>query len=521
MSDDENDDYIINAERAAKQRYLTEELIDLSYDPNLFMDFISKKKEPNIDLWTFEELQEIISQFKMKHRPGDTLDVPKAPIAAEVPQHAHKDHEIKEVPVHQPPPKAEPIINSSPPVNPLTDSKKFEPSAPVLVPEEIKQEKVSPVEEAKTETLCMKSKDIEKNPLVGCKDLKVTISEPQVTGGGIFSKKYVLYTITTEPLAWVVKRRYSDFSWLRSTLFTLHLAAYLPPIPEKKTKGNLEEKTINKRQQYLNQFITVLTKDPVLLGSSHLEQFLREPDDKKFKKYTKAQKTKRPECAFQTINLNGEAFIYHGDCSKVYDSQEKYTTLSEAITKKIKHKCSTLMESERRLSDSLKKYADSIKELQEVQNKIPNNEQNSLICSALVESLNSWSARESENVLGINSTLRIPFSYVHKEMEILKELLKERKGIYTYYRNLEAKQKPDKARDLLDKSRELYGYANYKTQREVERVLKDETDLAMKHFIEAGRKQAERVTKFHMIWGALMQKLTEMKFDKESKEPGN
>ena len=518
MSDDENDDYIINAERAAKQRYLTEELLDLSYDANLFMDFISKVKEPNIDHWTFEELQDIISKFKMKHRPGDTFDVPKpsappqvhhpAPVVHNEPVVESKSAEPKpqapQIPPKQSHPEPKPESQNPPPVPPSP------------------QEKVTSVEEIKSETVCLKSKEIERNALVEINDLRVTVSEPQVTGGGIFSKKYVLYTVTTEPLAWVVKRRYSDFLWLRSTLFTMHLAAYLPPLPEKKTKGNLEEKTISKRQQFLNQFTTVLIKDKVLLGSTHLEQFLKEPDDKKFKKYVKAQKVKRPECAFQTINLTGEALIDFGDFSKVYDSQEKYTTLSEALTKKIKHKCSMLMESERKLSESLKKYADSIKELQEAQNKIPNNEQNALICLALNESLVSWSTRESENVLGINSALRIPFSYTHKEMEVLKEMLKERKGIYTYYRTLEAKQRPDKPRDLLDKSKELYGYANYKTQREVERVLKDETKLAILHFMEAGKKQAERVTKFHMIWGALMQKLSEMKFDQETKkEPGH
>jgi len=512
MSDDENEDYMINAERAAKQRFLTEELIDLSYDPNLFMDFISKVKEPNIDLWTFEELQDILSKFKMKHRPGDTLDVPKSSAKTEIPPPAPIIHNEQVIKSSQAEPKPQTSQN-----HPIQSDPNPKPDSSQPPPQSI-SEKVTSVEEIKSETAVLKSKEIEKNALVECNELRVTVSEPQVTGGGIFSKKYVLYTVTTEPLAWVVKRRYSDFLWLRSTLFTMHLAAYLPPLPEKKTKGNLEEKTISKRQQFLNQFTTVLIKDKVLVGSSHLEQFLKEPDEKKFKKYVKAQKVKRPECAFQTINMTGEALIDQGDFSKVYDSQEKYTTLSEALTKKIKHKCSLLMESERKLSESLKKYADSIKELQEAQNKIPNNEQNALICLALNESLVSWSARESENVLGINSALRIPFSYTHKEMEVLKELLKERKGIYSYYRTLEAKQKPDKPRDLLDKSKELYGYANYKTQREVERVLKDETKLAILHFMEAGKKQAERVTKFHMIWGSLMQKLSDMKFDQETKK---
>ena len=520
MSDDENDDYMITAERAAKQRYLTEELIDLSYDPNLFMDFISKVKEPNIDLWTFEELQEIISKFKMHHRPGDTLDIPKSQTQPE--------------PVQQAP---EPIVNKPQvqskapekvPDNHLAEERKSNEvlssqnlaavSSSVqagLIPSTAGPKPEIQPEEIKHELTLLKTKNTEKNGLTECSDLKVNVSEPLVTGGGIFSKKYVVYTVITEPFGWSVKRRYSDFVWLRSSLLTINLASYLPPLPEKKAKGNLEEKTIKKRQQFLNQFIVVLAKDPVMLGSSMVESFLREPDEKKFKKITKSTKLKKPETVVQTININGEASVEYGDCSRVYDPQEKYTSLAESITKKIKHRCSTLMETERKLADSIRKYAENIKELQDVQAKIPNNEGNSTICGAIHESLIKWSDHELENILGINSCLRIPFSYTHKEMEVLKEMLKERKSSYSNYKSLEAKQKPDKPRDALERSREVYGYYNHKVQREVDRVLKDETELGIRHFMNTAKVQAERVTQFHMIWGALMQKLSDMKFDME------
>jgi hypothetical protein len=262
--------------------------------------------------------------------------------------------------------------------------------------------------------------------------------------------------------------------------------------------------------------MVVLTKDPVMLGSSTVESFLRETDEKKFKKQVKSSKFKKPETVVQTINPNGEAFVDYSDCSKVYDPQERYTSQAEILTKKIKHRCSILMDSERKLADSLKKYAENIKELQETQSKIPNNEANSTICASIYESLMKWSEHELENILGINSSLRIPFSYSHKEMEVLKEMLKERKNVYSNYRNLEAKQRPDKPRDALERSKEIYGYYNFKVQREVDRVMKDETELGMRHFHNTAKTQAERVTKFHMIWGTLMQKLSDMKFDLEN-----
>ena len=73
--------------------------------------------------------------------------------------------------------------------------------------------------------------------------------------------------------------------------------------------------------------------------------------------------------------------------------------------------------------------------------------------------------------------MKLPFAYSYKETVVLKELLKDRESLYGNYKKLEAKQKPDKPRDSLDRAKEFFGYSNYKTQREVERVLVDETEL--------------------------------------------
>lgn len=52
--------------------------------------------------------------------------------------------------------------------------------------------------------------------------LKITISSPEKVEGGLFSSAYVTYLVTTHPLNYVVRRRYSDFEWLRKILYTLY-----------------------------------------------------------------------------------------------------------------------------------------------------------------------------------------------------------------------------------------------------------------------------------------------------------
>lgn len=40
----------------------------------------------------------------------------------------------------------------------------------------------------------------------------------EISGGTIFSQKYTVYNISTIGKEWNVKRRYSDFLWLRKYL---------------------------------------------------------------------------------------------------------------------------------------------------------------------------------------------------------------------------------------------------------------------------------------------------------------
>ena len=60
----EEDDFIKNAERTAKQNFLKEEIVDAGYDPGEFIEFCSQDEEPDIDSWTFEELQDLVRQYK-------------------------------------------------------------------------------------------------------------------------------------------------------------------------------------------------------------------------------------------------------------------------------------------------------------------------------------------------------------------------------------------------------------------------------------------------------------------------
>ena len=70
-----DDEYIINANRKAKQSFLKEEIIDMDFNPDDFIEFASQQKgSADIDIWTFEELQDCVRTFKVTIRDRERAE---------------------------------------------------------------------------------------------------------------------------------------------------------------------------------------------------------------------------------------------------------------------------------------------------------------------------------------------------------------------------------------------------------------------------------------------------------------
>lgn len=76
-----------------------------------------------------------------------------------------------------------------------------------------------------------------------------------------------------------IVRRYKDFNTLHNKLKQRWPAVYIPPIPKKQLKGNMDEKTINKRVFLLNSFLKELSKLPYIMETEEVKGFLSEEID--------------------------------------------------------------------------------------------------------------------------------------------------------------------------------------------------------------------------------------------------
>ena len=76
--------------------------------------------------------------------------------------------------------------------------------------------------------------------------------------------KYVSYTISGEILQDNVIRRFSDFYSLREKMIKRYPGIYIPPIPPKKTIGNMDKEIIQYRSRILSIFCKKISKYPFL-----------------------------------------------------------------------------------------------------------------------------------------------------------------------------------------------------------------------------------------------------------------
>ena len=150
---------------------------------------------------------------------------------------------------------------------------------------------------------------MEKTPLSSVEKPFITISSPEKKEGGLFSKSYITYIITTKDPSLKVKRRYSDFEWFHQILLDLYPYIVIPPIPKKNKIGidNFSQIFVTKRMRNLEKFLKWLLENPVIKNSKIFYDFLSiEKDDDFNKKKLEYQKISRPMNLIEFYAKNGK-----------------------------------------------------------------------------------------------------------------------------------------------------------------------------------------------------------------------
>ena len=219
-------------ETQEKQNYLREKIMDAGYDTNAFVEFlIEKKGDAGADVanWSLSDLKDVVQEF----------------IALNGGNEGNEDDAQQQ------------------------QEERYESNDAYNEPKETKQSSQPKQQNyrntectygivTKNVIHCVKSSSYE---MSNCDNIQIKVGSFEKVEGKIFSKSYVSYLITTMPFNWNVRRRFSDFEWLRQTLVNNYSYCLIPSVPKKSKNiskmvgANYDNDFLSKRARNFEKFL--------------------------------------------------------------------------------------------------------------------------------------------------------------------------------------------------------------------------------------------------------------------------
>ena len=247
-----------------KQAFLRQSILEKGYDADDFMAFLQEKKgEFGTDLnnWELNELISAVAEFTSLHSKIDNEQ-----------ENNNNNDQINNNNIEN----INPIENNNNNINNKNDVEKSYDIIPNVNGE-------NEINNNQNNSSFIKNNQTELTTLSTSSNISINLGFPEkVDGWLIFTKSYVSYQIITLPFNFKVRRRYSDFEWLRNILSQIYVNCILPPIPKKNYGDRFNENLISKRQRGLEKFLYGLVIHPLIKHSEILYDFLSNTNDEQF-----------------------------------------------------------------------------------------------------------------------------------------------------------------------------------------------------------------------------------------------
>ena len=388
-----------------KKNLLQTEIIDKNYDKTAFINFCLSKRENGDDLnnWSLEELTQIVNEFA-KTQNTEVIDADK--------NENQGNEEIKTENVE-------------------------------------KIEKFNAEENKNFKDMKINCRKLEKTQL-NDKEIKITIKNPKEVEKGVFGKGYIKYEVHTEPLGWVVERRYSDFDWLRKLLQKYYPSFYVPPLPNKKMGGKrFTDKFIEKRMKFLNLFINNVVKSESFKASQILVSFLSYTDRAKFdSKFKEFQTLSLSPYVDEYKTLDGVITISLDEKNEKYFTNiNHYFSLQQNILDKVNYNLKTLNHNMNIVCELIKVIQKNFEVLNVLNTRVVMKPTITKTYEEIGCFFKNWGTVLSKQKDLIKNHLKDFFKYVNLEGKAYSELITRREDLKEKYKaeNLRVTAKKEKA----------------------------------------------------------------------------
>ena len=293
-----------------KQSYLRKEILEKNYDANLFLEFLITKKgeiASDINNWTIEELKVVVSEFKKNQKESQKENIPTNPIPEDLPPAENQILKINTI-VSTPFCSKDSLKLNEDLNNSLYNEDGNRDWLFMNQPENERYSRYSFSNYNNSSNLNLEEINClepDHSPFEEFNKIRIIVNPPkkeyESTGLKGFFIKSIYYSFLLENIPNKknkIKRRYTDFEWLRKTLYRLFPGNYIPPLPKKSLNINKPEK-VDKYQKYVQYFVDGLMEDKLLKNSSIIYLFFTTEQERELislmEKYDKVQKPRNME----------------------------------------------------------------------------------------------------------------------------------------------------------------------------------------------------------------------------------
>ena len=366
-----------------KQNYLRVNILEKGCDAEQFMNFLqSKKGDLGLDLnnWTINELTLAVQEFNLLNNANNIQNNNQNIVQEQQIPEENNNNNLKQMDMG----------------NNLNQSNEEFIYCETIVPNELSK----------------------------IKDAEIKICFPEKVEGGLFSKSYVTYLMNTNPLGFKLRRRYSDFEWLRSILSTIYANYVIPPLCKKNYTDRFSEVLISKRTRSIEKFMNGILIHPIMKNSDIFYNFIsieKEADfEKKKKEYNRLT---GPVILNQVKTLDGELKVTVSKEKEIYlENIKDYADLNEELLQKITKGYKALILLMEQLSEKMKELSELWKEIYKKNTKyfdMPNTTTSFNIMSKVMQ---DWCEINKKQRILINEGIREYFRYVKNEFHSIKDL---------------------------------------------------------------------------------------------------
>ena len=390
-----------------KQTFLRANILEKGYDAEEFMNFLQTKKgEFGLDLnnWNISELKIAVQEFISSLEKDNLLLNP---------QNINKEEEVD---------KNLNNDNNNNLENNENNNK-----------EEIDQEENQNTNKSVEDIIeCQK---VTPNEFILSNDVDIKLSFPQKIEGGLFTKSYVTYLMQTTPLDFKLRKRYSDFEWLRNILSLIYINCIIPPLCKKNYTDRFSEVLIAKRTRSIEKFMKGILIHPLIRNDEIFYNFISTESEAEFEKKKKIyNKIQSPSSLINVKSLSGEINVSVSNEKEIYFQNIKNNADFNINTlQKITKGYKALMNQMDQISDKMKEISQYWKEIYNANLQYyekPNTVESYNILSKIMQ---DWSETNKRQKILINEYIREYFRYIKNEFVSLKDLAQKvdnNKSIY-------------------------------------------------------------------------------------------